>query len=204
MIAAAIVAGLICLVVLLCHVAEQSQPEVDDDHHERMPPRYSVSPRTRAASACSAEIEMPPLLDLSLLKQILPSRIVTEDDLQELMAAQQTAHISGTNNDDGDDKDSSNINKEDDSATTCSICLHQLRVGDSLYRSLQCRHWFHAGCIRQWMARRSNTNATITAAGTAATSSNSNSNYNNHCPICRQRLVDPAVLERIVIEASTP
>ena len=184
------------------HDAEQSQQEVDDDHPERMPPRHFVSPRTRSASACSAEIEMPPV-DLSLLKQILPSRIVTEDDLQELMAAQQTAHTSGTNNDDYDDKNNNSKEGEDDSAT-CSICLHQLHVGDSLYQSPQCRHWFHAGCIRQWMARRSNTDATTTAADTAATSSSSNSNYNNHCPICRHQLVDPVVLERLVIEASTP
>jgi Ring finger domain len=63
----------------------------------------------------------------------------------------------------------------------CSICLHSLARGQSVYQVAQCRHIFHPHCLQQWLIPKRDV-----ALG------------NNHCPNCRAPVVKVAELERIL------
>lgn len=47
--------------------------------------------------------------------------------------------------------------KDDDSVPTCSICLIEILQGDQVGK-IQCRHVFHAGCLKVWLGTGKNPN----------------------------------------------
>lgn len=66
------------------------------------------------------------------------------------------------------------------SAVICSICIHELNLGDTVFKTPHCHHLFHRNCISEWM--------------TAVTRSN-----NTECPNCRSVIIARAVLNRILL-----
>jgi Ring finger domain len=151
-----------------------------------------------------SEIVEMPLVDSnqeSLLKQLLPSRILTEQELEQLLQSHATnsciAPVDGASKvdaptldepvDEKIDLEAQSKKEENDTtndlAVACSICLHELSVGQNVYES-GCNHWFHAECIRQWVVVRRRSSVLVSG--------------NNHCPNCRAEIVSDAPLEEIL------
>jgi RING-like zinc finger len=84
-------------------------------------------------------------------------------------------------------------------AASCSICLQELRVGQSVCRSRECGHWFHADCLRQWVVRREGQEPTNHNRADATTTAVSvNIIGSNHCPNCRSSIVPQQALDDIL------
>lgn len=73
-----------------------------------------------------------------------------------------------------------NCPRSNSSAMICSICIHDLIPGDSLFKTPHCHHLFHRNCICEWMA--------------SATSRN-----NIECPNCRNNVITRTALNRIFL-----
>ena len=67
------------------------------------------------------------------------------------------------------DKDDDEMQRTSESST-CPICLSEFQEGDTICYGHFCRHSFHAGCIKQWLAFTS---------------------HRPSCPCCRQDLTRP-------------
>jgi hypothetical protein len=59
----------------------------------------------------------------------------------------------------------------------CSICLHELKVGDTVLVS-KCEHVFHHSCIAEWVVE----------------------NCGSDCPYCRAELISPADVEQLEMD----
>lgn len=66
----------------------------------------------------------------------------------------------------------------------CSICIHELIPGDSVFKTPHCHHVFHSNCICEWMASVARKN-------------------NLECPNCRSRIMTRAALNRILLGEET-
>lgn len=75
-------------------------------------------------------------------------------------------------------------------ALCCSICLHDLFVGQEVCQVGACGHCFHAPCLRQWLVRQD----------TSLNNGKSDFNVvgNNHCPNCRAPIVLESDLDEIL------
>jgi len=185
------------------HHGDQQQDDIRRarrrSHRRTTPPPTENRPHTLAS--CSFELGMLQSLPLN---EILPSRTMTQDDWEKLMKVHeqeqeeqqhhQQQELSHSDTlDSHRNKSKSTVVSEMGVATavTCSICLQELRVGALVHETEMCRHWFHAACIREWLL----VGATPRERG-GSSHLFSNSYCNNHCPNCRSRLVDPAILSR--------
>ncbi|XP_019433021.1 PREDICTED: E3 ubiquitin-protein ligase SDIR1-like isoform X2 [Lupinus angustifolius] len=64
-----------------------------------------------------------------------------------------TAEVSTTSLKREDTSNAGGSMKASDDGLTCSVCLEQVNVGDTL-RSLPCLHQFHANCIDPWLRQQ--------------------------------------------------
>jgi hypothetical protein len=73
--------------------------------------------------------------------------------------------------------------------TECTICLHELQLGQSIDQIRRCGHAFHKHCLLSWV--------------------NSQNSQHSSCPNCRQELFPtrhpsaPERLQRLVLRVST-
>jgi Ring finger domain len=81
---------------------------------------------------------------------------------------------------------------------SCSICLQELRVGQSACRSRECGHWFHADCLRQWVVRREGQPQPTNHEATLSPTLSVNITGSNHCPNCRSSIVPQHALDDIL------
>lgn len=75
---------------------------------------------------------------------------------------------------------------------SCSICLQEFLVGQSMVTVETCQHDFHRTCLQEWMIQP------VVAAATTPHTTNVPStrhphsiSWNNHCPNCRTPIVIP-------------
>ena len=75
---------------------------------------------------------------------------------------------------------------------TCSICLQEFLVGQSMVTVETCQHDFHSTCLQEWMIQ-----PVVAAAADPHTTNvpssrrNNSISWNNHCPNCRTPIVIP-------------
>jgi hypothetical protein len=70
------------------------------------------------------------------------------------------------------------------SAVICSICIHELIPGESVFKTPNCHHLFHSNCICDWMSSVTRKN-------------------NIECPNCRSGIMTRAALNRILLGERT-
>jgi len=168
--------------LLICRRCCPSLPREPNDEEESgmaTTSRRRQQSNNNATLPCSIDVELS--TSSSRLNELLPSRTMTQDDLDSVLLQDQhqcTLERIPPNKKETRHNDADAVT----TACTCSICLHDLQVGDSVYQTAQCHHWFHADCIRAWLVSH--------------TRRQKNNNNNNHCPNCRTPLVDPAVLRK--------
>ena len=92
--------------------------------------------------------------------------------------ARPAEDISGNDADGPDDDDDASLCSLNSAGILlCSICLHELKVGDTVLVS-KCEHVFHHSCIAEWVVE----------------------NCASDCPYCRTELISPADVEQLEID----
>jgi Ring finger domain len=107
------------------------------------------------------------------MKELLPCQILSETDLNSVQPLQTLLN-----------DDHTEAHNSTNEVPTCSICLQELIVGQSVYQVTKCSHWFHRDCIQQWVIQK---------RGPWGFSGN------NHCPNCRTEIVSQSTLDNILI-----
>lgn len=77
-------------------------------------------------------------------------------------------------------KEDNNCSPKSNSAIVCSICIHELIPGDTVFKTPHCNHFFHRNCIYEWM--------------TAVKGCN-----DIECPNCRSVIISRAALNRVFL-----
>lgn len=114
-----------------------------------------------------------------LLLFLLPlhyyQQIVLSNDLEQWK--ERTVDVSSRQS--GNKSDES-ISDNTTHAITCSICIHDIVVGDEAFISKPCNHVFHRDCILEWIKA-------------------------NHtdCPFCRASIIDTADVDHAMTEHHT-
>jgi hypothetical protein len=185
-----------CLVIFCCCSSVGSPPDLPRSAETRVNASTSALPTTTTprSAPCSAEgieVELS-RSKASLLSEILPGRAMTQGDWKKLMASdhqsiQSTPGVTlGRNRTSIEIRSATPNHNTADTALVveCSICLQSMNVGMLVHETDLCGHMFHAHCIREWLV------------GTQY--SNRSCSFNNHCPNCRTRLVDPALRDPLM------
>ena len=176
-----------CLVVFCCFASPPNLPTSPGTRANANSSTLSSTDRPRSAPCCADEIEVE-LSTASLLSEILPGRAMTQGDWQMIQSRQSTQGetLRQSSNEIIEVQSAFPNRKSADSVMVveCSICLQDMRVGMLVHETELCGHLFHALCIREWLV------------GTQH--SKRSSCFNNHCPNCRTRLVDPALRNQLM------
>jgi hypothetical protein len=125
-------------------------------------------PRTQPPSAQSHDdIELQECASdqerLEALNQILISKTLSLNDIERLRERHQHSDCGIAEED----------MSRNDEAILCSICLHGMAEGDSVFEA-KCKHIFHHSCIASWISSRG-----------------------SGCPYCRAQLINETNLHQL-------
>jgi hypothetical protein len=186
LIAAFVMAALIFLVILRFLVVLLIDTCILEDYRtfseivQKALSCWSQRSQDETSSDRESDIQLSNSLNYQeFLKTIIPSQSLSPQALRGLRQKASEANVENPHVCSEDD------NIEDDNIS-CSICLQDLLVNQSVYQT-PCDHWFHAECIRVWVVGEH-------------VHSPSHHRNSNHCPNCRYPIItDPAALNMIMM-----
>ncbi|KAG7338328.1 ring finger domain containing protein [Nitzschia inconspicua] len=151
-----------------------------------------LPPRSTGHSSDTLRIDIENLLvgmtpdqKKQLLASILPCKTVSEPDLssRETTVSSSRSILERNNSIEKvqggssekksrDNSTNSIINNKNTNNALCPICIHDIRVGESICYSALCHHVFHRDCLSAWL-----------------------STHSRICPYCRQEILTQEMLE---------
>lgn len=151
-------------------------------YHRRTQPDSSPNDDAEQERTMPSVEAIPYGIRKDRLMNALPLFHLSTETIQECKVNDRREHSHRTSRDDNmqqGDEDEENC-PQCTTTMICSICIHELIPGDSVFQTSNCQHLFHSNCICKWMASVARKN-------------------NIECPNCRSRMMTRTALNRILL-----